>query len=549
MSYFRNNNTNKGRTKTNMSNNKETVKDILQYPYADMPERGIRQETCKLFNVRMALSTADGETPKAYYYPYYNNRSELIGWKKRDLTLAKEDKYHFTTIGKVGVSCKLFGQQVAERQHRKRKRLFYVEGENDVLALHQAFIDSLPEKWAHLVPFVVGLNCGTGNAVDSTQHNLEFIKSFGEIVLGFDNDRATDRERKKGIVKGVECTDDVAACIMQDNILTVEYPHDIKDPNEMLLSEQHGPDALQKLFAFGTKKYVAEKIVTAGDILFEDFIRPKEEGVYINAFPKLMQKTHGLRKGELVTVTAPSGCGKSTTVAEFSYSLGEAGKKVGLIFLEEENKETLQRMAAKKLKKNFIKFSKNPLSVATQEELRSAYDWLKDEDRFVLLDHFGSLRVKELMNKIKNLYFIHKVDFIVLDHLSMVVSGSEVDERKELELLMTELAAFVSSHDLGIIAVSHLNRDISKDFRPPKDKENQPFWVNIRKEALKGASGLEQMSWVILALEPEIMPDRSRGRVRWVVLKNRPWSLLGVADVFNMDDETGEFIDQEFEEF
>ena len=60
------------------------------------------------------------------------------------------------------------------------------------------------------------------------------------------------------------------------------------------------------------------------------------------------------------------------------------------------------------------------------------------------------------------------------------------------------------------------------------------------KEMMRGSAALEQLSWIVLGLEPEIMPDRSRGRARLTVLKNRHWAYLGHADEFRMDDETGE---------
>ena len=52
---------------------------------------------------------------------------------------------------------------------------------------------------------------------------------------------------------------------------------------------------------------------------------------------------------------------------------------------------------------------------------------------------------------------------------------------------------------------------------------------------MRGSGSLEQIAWNVLGLEQEIMPDRSRGRVRWVVLKNREGGDLGVADVFSIN--------------
>ena len=122
----------------------------------------------------------------------------------------------------------------------------------------------------------------------------------------------------------------------------------------------------------------------------------------------------------------------------------------------------------------------------------------------------------------------------------MLVSGlATTDERKMLDIVMTELAAFCASHDVGIIAVSHLNRGVAEEFKPPKGQENEPFFINVKKESLRGSASLEQLSWVIIGVEPEIMPDKSRGRVRLTVLKNRPWGHLGWADVLKMNEDTG----------
>ena len=59
---------------------------------------------------------------------------------------------------------------------------------------------------------------------------------------------------------------------------------------------------------------------------------------------------------------------------------------------------------------------------------------------------------------------------------------------------------------------------------------------------MRGSAALEQLSWIILGLEPQIMPDRSRGLVRLTCLKNRPWSSLGAADEFCVDEDTWEVI-------
>lgn len=526
---------------------KETVAEVNKLPFADYPERGIRKETYEKFGVRMALSTTD-RSVEAIYFPYYNQDGKLTGYKKRNLTLDKYDDGHFTVVGKVGIQNKLFGQQVAESIKRPKKKLFQVEGEWDVLSSYQACVDTLAgTKYEGMEPFVVGLSCGTGNAKAAVSVNLEFCESFEVNVLGFDADEATPEEATKKIKKGKEATEDVGLLITKSQVMVAEYK-DFHDPNDYVKAGKY--KELANALSFATKKFTADKVVTAESISFEELIKPRIPGVYIPQFPELMEMTGGPRMRELWVVTGPSGYGKSTVCSTMAAEIRMAGYKVGMIFLEEELKETILRMIAHKCEVNYNRMKFDPTKYVPEEKLQEAFKWVKEDDGFVFLDHFGSMLIEQLMNKIKYLMSVFDVNYIILDHLSMLVSGiATTDERKMLDMVMTELAAFVASHDVGILAVSHLNRGVAEEFKAPKGKEDEPFFINVKKESLRGSSSLEQLSWVILGLEPEIMPDRSRGRLRLTVLKNRPWGQLGHADVVKLNEETGQLEPAPMEHF
>lgn len=520
---------------------KEHVKDILAYPFADLTHRGIRKEICQMYNVRMAVSEKDGKTPEAVYFPYYSKQKKISGWKKKDFTLDKNDNYYITTIGTVGTACLLFGQYEAEKIERKHNKLFYVEGEEDVLASVQACLDTFKgTKFEGLQPFVVGLSCGCANAQESTIQNLDFIKTFDNVHLAFDSDFATDKEFAKGVRKGREATQAVGTTLLSDNIWVVDYPEGIKDPNDLL--EQKKYKTLANLLSFPTRKFSAEKIVKASDISIDEVLEEKPWGVVIEAFPKLMAKLRGFRKSELTILTAPVNAGKSTIMSEIAYGIAQAGFKVGMIFLEETRKETYQRLMARHLKVNYNLFKFNPRQYAPQNQLQDAYNWVKEGDKFTFVDHFGSLPIEKLMSIIKSLYYIDKVDYILLDHLTLVISGLAVaDDRKMLDLTMTELASFCAAHDIGVIAVSHLNRDVTSEMKG-KDKD-EPFWINVRKEQLRGSSSLEALAWTVIGMDVEILPNKERGRVRLTSLKNRPTSRLGEADILMMDETTGLLMD------
>jgi hypothetical protein len=521
---------------------KETVKEVLQYPIKAIPERGIRLETAELFQIRTAVSEEDGVTPIANYFPYYNQKGELCGFKRRDLTVSKEDKHHFSAIGSVSISNMLFGQQIAEKNQRKKTKLYICEGEWEVPSLYQALVDDVAgTKYSDLKPFVVSIGLGTKNAVEHVLHNKDFVSSFTDaVILCMDNDECTPAERLKGMMRGKEARESLANALLGLPLFYLPYAADKKDASDYMQAGQS--KELAKLAAFGAKPYVAEKILKASDVTFEEIIAERPKGIVVPEFPKLMSQINGFRTRELTLLCAPTNVGKSTISALFANAFMSAGERVGMFYLEERPVETIQRMIASQLRVNYLQFKNNPTSVATKEEIEAVYRDIVDNNRVVMLDHFGSLPLSEFMSKVKHAHFVEGCKYLIVDHVTVLTSPEVADERRELDNTMTTLAAFCAANDICVILISHINRTNADAFKPPKGKEDQPFWVRVTKESLRGSSSLEALSWNILALEPEIMPDRSRGRCRIVTLKNRTWSSLGVADVFSLDNETWDVI-------
>lgn len=535
---------------------KETVQEVEKYPFLANEERGITKETCERYGVRCAVSPTDGKTPIAYYFPSYNKKGKIVGYMKQDLSKNKEERGHWQAVGSVAISNMLFGQNVADSIERKKKALIITEGQWDCLSVFQACKDKVANhpKYSGLEPFVVSIPLGTANASESVLQNLEWVKQFEEFITFFDNDSCTPREKKKGIMKGVEATEAVLSSLVGNGVklFTLTAPEGYKDASDML---QDGKwEALANLVSFGKTQYTPEKIIRVGDVSFEDIIAPPPEGIIVPQFPKLMEKTSGFHKRTLTLITAPSGAGKTTGVSIISNAIEQAGERLGMIYLEEQTKETVQRLVAEKLKVNYLKFKREPLRYASREKLEEIYKEIVEKNDIILLDHFGSLPIEELMNKVKYLHLVEGCDYIILDHLSMVISGNHsTDERKEIDIVMTELAAFCAAHDVGIIVVCHLNRqgtaDQFKQKRGKDDEEDKPYWIRVTKESLRGSGALEQLSYVILGLEPEILPTRERGRVRWCILKNRPTGYLGDADIWKLNEQTWDVELSEEDEF
>lgn len=524
--------------------NKETVEDVLSYPFADVEDRGIRKETCKRYGIRAGLSERDGDTVEAYYFPSFNSKGKIVGFMKQDITKGKEEKGHWSAIGSVSINNKLFGQDVAEGLNRKKGNLIITEGQWDAVSVYQSIVGSVKNtKYEGMEPFVVSIPLGTANAVEAILHNEDFVKQYSSLTIYFDDDYCTPKEKQRGILKGHEAREAVANALVGSGIslFTVSPDDGFKDASDYMQAGKS--EELAKLVQFYKRPYSAEKIVHASEISLEELLEPRPEGIYVNQFPKLMDKIHGFRTRELTVLTAPSNAGKSTVLSFFANAFVEAGEKVGMIYLEETNKETLQRIVASKLKVNYLKFKDKPLECASLQDIEKAYNEVIENDSLVMLGHFGSMPVTELMNKIKHMHLVEGCKYILLDHLSMVISGLETDnERKQLDLVMTELAAFCAANEVSVIAVSHINRSGADQFKAPKGQEDQPYWVRVTKESMRGSSSLEQLSFIVLGLEPQVMPDRSRGNVRITVLKNRPWGYLGVCDEFKIDEDTWDVV-------
>ena len=582
--------TNSGGKVNYQKKEEETVESVLDSTrILAVPQMDISLDAAKYFKIRSATDLKDGTTVVATYLPYYDKYGKLTGYKKRDWTVPKEKKGHFSVVGTVKASSQFFGQHEASMGSGK-KQIFIVEGEGDVTAGWQAgfeyikFLHSNPNtsrsvrEWASnalkgikaiqdgeevsncpTLPFI-GLNCGTANAVDTFAHNEKFIREYEKIVLGLDNDEATAREKEHKIKKGKEATDDVAGFLLSDNIYVARYPNERNDPNGVkdirdIYKKGKWMD-IWNMFAKAQDKYVPDKLIGLERISIENLRKKKKDGVPLPCFPRLYELTRGPRTGELWTLSGPSGAGKSTFSRKIEYAIIEylrnmdiprldgwkENEKIAIIRLEEDEEESVNSLYAEELKIDPKAFVADPEQFLTDEQHLAIHQRWIAEDKVKIFDHFGSIPTDQLLQKLKQMVFLDGCRWIILDHLSMVISGLKSDnERRDLDNIMTELAAFCKKYDVFILSISHMKR---VDIQIPKDKEGNllPFWYPVRKESLRGSAALEQLSWVVIGIEPEELPDRSRGRIRSVVLKNRPHKKLGIADTLIMDD-NGQFSD------
>lgn len=524
----------------------ERVQDVLNFPIWAIDGTngthnwGINKDTCEYFGVRTGYSEVE-QRVNAYYFPV-TKKGETCGFIKVQPDLSKKNG-RFSTVGTVEIDCDLMGQQQAQKN--KGSILFIVEGMKDLLTAFQAMNNNKGQYkgYPNVITFPLGIGSirGVTNARQALANNLEFIQSYGKpktsekgflvqgVVTCFDNDNPTNDDSIINV--GQEAVKD-CALVLKDFWNVLLPLNDCWD-----FRKEHGEDRLFRTLRFDCKPFENDHILTGG-VDIQELREPLRKGVHVDVLPKTMNILKGLRNREMTIVLAPTGVGKTTICKEIGYALVKAGRKVGHVFLEEDLKKTQQSYIALDNNVHLPKLRANPDCIS-EEAFLNSYNELVNNDRTMWMQHFGSMEPSSLLQKFEWMA-IKGMEFIILDHISMVFSGSNSkNERQEIDHLLTELAAFTTRTGVHPIIVSHIKR-VNKV--QPKDKDGTvkyPYWDTVDETQARGSGAFEQLGWNIIALEPEKLEDGSRGRLRTRVLKNREWGTLGIGDVLTMHPQTG----------
>lgn len=467
---------------------KELFTDI---EYRPLVSRKLTLETCQKYGYGIAH---DGQSTWQVA-PYRNQDGELVGQHLR----GPDKTFRWRGSPK---DLQLFGQHLFANGG---KMVIVTEGEIDCLSLSQV----QGNKWP-----VVSLANGAGSAVKAFKDNIEWLESFEKVVICFDMDKP-----------GQEAAQQAAQVLSPGKAYIMELP--LKDPNDMLKAGRT-EELVNSIWQ--ARPYRPDGII-GGEDLWAEIIKPPEKS-YSTPYRKLNVMTEGIRKKELWLFTAGSGIGKSTVVHEIAYHLMmHEGLTIGVMALEESKRRAAERYLSIYLNK--------PLHLTregvTEEDLRAAYKaTIGQEGRFFLYDHFGSSDIDTLMSRIRYMAVSCGIDFLVLDHISIVVSGlrdAGDNERKQIDQLMTALRSLVEDTGIGVLGVVHLKR--------PAQGESWNDGKEPSLTDLRGSGGLEQLSDTVVALCRDQRDEEHGNESRMIVLKNRYTGVIGEVDTLRYDNRTG----------
>ena len=164
--------------------------------------------------------------------------------------------------------------------------------------------------------------------------------------------------------------------------------------------------------------------------------------------------------------------------------------------------------------------------------MKDGFDNVLGTGNLYLYDHWGSMEINHLFNKIRYLVKGVGCSHIILDHITIILSGLEGgDERRMLDFVMTKLRSLVEELQCSLILVSHLRR-------PSGDKGHEEG-VRTSLNQLRGSHGIAQLSDIVIGCERNQQDEENPDLTTVRVLKNRWTGETGVADTLHYSKETG----------
>lgn len=462
--------------------------------FVHLNKRSLQEETCKKYSYGVCTGQYDTKVQVANYYDADTGKrvvAQKIRFPNKDFTVRGDLK-----------EAGLFGQQLCRQGG---KMIVVTEGEIDALSVGQ----SMGLNWP-----AVSLPNGSSGAKKALSAQLEWLETYDKVVLAFDNDEA-----------GHKALEECLPLFSPGKVATVDFG-DRKDANEFL---QDGASKQLRDAIWASKPWRPDGIVNMADMK-ERVKKPLDMGVQY-PWDGLNKMLYGFRPQDLITWTAGTGVGKTAVVSELVTHLISNGVKVGIIYLEEGVDRAGKRIVGVKLNKPIHL----PGVEYTDAEFDVAWDETLGSGNLFAYDHFGSLDEDILLSRMR--YMVKALDcqVIVLDHVSMVVSGMDLDkdERRMLDHIVTSMRSLTQETNATFHIISHLKR--------VDGKRGHEDGAQVSLSHLRGTQAIAQLSDAVIALErnqqAETEEERNKTAIR--VLKNRYAGITGIATWLQYDPDTG----------
>jgi twinkle protein len=435
--------------------------------------RKITDETCKHFGYMVG----NYRGKPVHIAPYYNADGQMVAQHLRT-----EDK-DFPWLGDASEALP-FG---AHAFQKSGKMLTLVEGEIDAMAMSQVQGNKWP-VWS------IGCGAGQGDATKVRKYiakHLTLFRQFEKVVIMFDNDEP-GRDSAKAAASVIGKTAHIAELPLKDasDMLKADRVKELLDA--MWRAVPYRPEGMVDLSTLKDKVMAG---VTAG----LDW-----------CLPQLTKLTFGKRRGEVYAFGAGTGVGKTELfMQEIEHTVTVLQLPVGVFLFEQNPDESARRLAGKIGRKPFH----IPDAGWVQADLDAAWAKLEAGPKVFAYDSFGNNDWEIVKERIRYLVETHSVKDIFIDHLTALAAWQD-DERKALELIMSDIGGLVKELGITVYLISHLATPEGK----PHEEGGR---VMIRH--FKGSRAIGFWCHYMFALERNQQDDdpTTKGLTTFRVLKDR----------------------------
>ncbi len=325
------------------------------------------------------------------------------------------------------------GKAVLQGRHLFKaggKRIVICEGEYDAPSVYQTL--SAKSSWP-VVSLIGGADAGEGatKVVNEIKKNYDYLNSFDEVVICFDNDTA-----------GKNSADAVVGLFPPGKVFVTQLTYN--DPSEYL-QKNKSQELYKDLWA--SPAWRPDGIVGI-DSVDTDY----DVGEVLTYKSRTMTaKMLGRKKGTMTMIVSGTGSGKTTWVREEMEADTLKGVKVGGIFLEESPRDTLLELAGMGIGVPVRRILTQRALTEIDPDIPCEFEDNLDDDvlesaiqdikskHIYLYDHFGSAKSADILSNIEYMVTGLGCEAIYIDHLSLI--QVEGDDNKGTEQFAKDLQA------------------------------------------------------------------------------------------------------------
>ncbi len=507
---------------------KHRVENITNnYEVCGWAERKIPKVVSEFYGVRtkkIKITGDEGNEKLKIGYRFYpsTKSGEIVGYhvrdeevkaaKNRGEKLKNSDgkvKQPFFPIGDVRSDCELFGQSLFPSGS---KYLVLASGEEDVQAIFTALnteVKGGKVVFKKYINPIVSVTVGE-SALKQIRNNYDYITSFENVVIMYDNDKAG----KAGAEK-------IAKILPSGLAKIASYRR-----NDACAHSSKG-EFQEIVSAFWNAEQFSPVDVLHLNQLWSDF-EDDDANVKI-PFPPAWKTLNemmggGRERGEVTVIGGLTSIGKSSYINNIVYHLVDATHyKVGVMYLEGTKREVVRDLLSLDLSMNLRKVDRSKVDMNYLK--RRFNENLVNKDQFIYVDHQGSMNNEIIFEKLNYLAKVEGCDTIIIDPLQACVNSN--DNGKIIDFMDTILK-FAKETDTDIIIVSHMKK-------PQGDNPH-----DVSEYDLMGSSSINQIAFNTILISRDKMSNDSdiKNSTHVKLVKCRRTGETGDAGWLRYDDET-----------